>query len=294
MGARTGKHGGEAGQLYVVATPIGNLDDISLRALNTLASADIVAAEDTRVSAHLLEHHRLRGKLVAVHEHNERRAADRIVEELAQGRTVALVADAGTPAVSDPGAVVVARVRAAGFRVIPIPGPNAAVTALSAAGIADGPFLFIGFLPAKAGARRKTLGGLRELPYTLVFYEAPHRVVESVEDMSAVLGAGRALVVARELTKLFEEIHRCPLGEAAAWLREGRDRLRGEFVLIVERAAAGEGKADPDWERVLAALLAEMPLARAVKLACRLTGAKKNAVYARALQLARAATSRRS
>ena len=278
----------------MVATPIGNLEDISPRALHSLAHADAIAAEDTRVTARLLEHYRLQGKLMAVHGHNEHRAADSIVEQLARGKTVALVTDAGTPAISDPGATVVKKARAAGFRVVPIPGPNAAVTALSAAGIGDGSFLFAGFLPAKPGPRRKALERLSTLPYTLVFYEAPHRVVECAEDMSAMLGPERVLVIARELTKLFEQIHRCRLGEAAAWLREDTDRQRGEFVLIVEGAAARSESPKLDWERVLTALLAELPLAQAVKLACKLTGAKKNAVYARALQLARAANARRS
>jgi 16S rRNA (cytidine1402-2'-O)-methyltransferase len=276
----------------VVATPIGNLEDISPRALDSLAHADAIAAEDTRVTARLLEHYRMRGKLIAVHGHNEQRAADSIVEQLARGKTVALVTDAGTPAISDPGATVVKKARAAGFRVVPIPGPNAAVTALSASGISEGPFLFAGFLPAKPGPRRKALERLGLLPYTLVFYEAPHRVIECVEDMSAALGPERILVIARELTKLFEQIHRCRLGEAAAWLRE--DRERGEFVLIAEGAAARSENAKLDWERVLTTLIVELPLAHAVKLTCKLTGAKKNAVYARALQLARVANARRS
>ena len=275
----------------MVATPIGNLEDISSRALHSLAAADAIAAEDTRVTARLLEHHRVQGKLVAVHEHNERRAADWIVEELSQGRSVALVTDAGTPAVSDPGATVVAKARAAGFEVVPVPGPNAAVTALSAAGIADGPFLFTGFLPAKPGARRKALESMSRLPYTLVLYEAPHRIVECVEDLAKALGPERLLVIARELTKLFEQFHRCRLGEAAAWLRADTDRRRGEFVLIVEGAAVRSAKLD--WEPVLTTLLAELPLARSVKLACKLTGAKKNAVYARALELARGRNTRR-
>jgi len=276
----------------VVATPIGNLEDISPRALDSLAHADAIAAEDTRVTARLLERHRMQGKLIAVHGHNEQRAADWIVEQLARGKTVALVTDAGTPAISDPGATVVKKARAAGFRVVPIPGPNAAVTALSASGISEGPFLFVGFLPAKPGPRRKALERLSMLPYTLVFYEAPHRVVECAEDMSAALGPERVLVIARELTKLFEQIHRCRLGEAAAWLRE--DRERGEFVLIAEGAAARSENAKLDWERVLTTLIVELPLAHAVKLTCKLTGAKKNAVYARALQLARVANARRS
>jgi 16S rRNA (cytidine1402-2'-O)-methyltransferase len=276
----------------VVATPIGNLDDISLRALHSLASAEVIAAEDTRVTKRLLDHHRLSGKLVPVHAHNERRAADWIVEQLSQGKTVALVTDAGTPAVSDPGAAVVARVRDAGFRVVPVPGPNAAVTALSASGMADGPFLFLGFLPAKPGPRRKALDGLRAQPYTLVFYEAPHRVVASVEDMAAALGPERHLVIARELTKVFEQIHRCPLGEAAAWIRADPDRRRGEFVLVVEGGGPAKKSADPDWERVVETLLAELPLAHAVRLACQLTGASRKIVYARALQLSREAETR--
>ncbi|HKB63128.1 MAG TPA: 16S rRNA (cytidine(1402)-2'-O)-methyltransferase [Burkholderiales bacterium] len=277
----------------MVATPIGNLEDISSRALDSLARADAIAAEDTRVTARLLEHHRLQGKLVAVHEHNERRAADWIVEELARGRNIALVTDAGTPAVSDPGATVVAKARAAGFKVVPVPGPNAAVTALSAAGIADGPFLFAGFLPAKPGARRKALEALSVLPYTLVLYEAPHRVVECVQDMATTLGTERIVLIARELTKMFEQLHRCSLGEAAAWLEADPDRRRGEFVLIAEGAAVRDRGVKLDWERVLTTLLAELPLAHAVRLACKLTGAKKKAVYARALELAHEMNTRR-
>ena len=267
-----------------MATPIGNLEDISPRALESLARADAIAAEDTRVTARLLEHHRVQAKLIAVHEHNERRSAERIVRELAQGKNIALVTDAGTPGLADPGALVVAKARAAGFRVVPIPGPNAAVTALSASGLPDAPFVFFGFLPSKGAARRKALESLRGLPYALVFYEAPHRIVESVEDIAAVLGAGRPLVLARELTKMFEEIHRCSAGDAAKWLREDPDRQRGEFVLLAEGAAAPTTGAE--WEPILAALLEELPLARAVKLTCRIAGAKKNAVYERALSLA--------
>jgi len=278
----------------VVATPIGNLDDVSLRALNSLASAEVIAAEDTRVTKRLLEHHRVSGKLVPVHAHNERRAADWIVEQLSQGKTVALVTDAGTPAVSDPGAAVVARVRGAGFRIVPVPGPNAAVTALSASGMAGVPFLFLGFLPAKPGQRRRALDRLSTLPYALVLYEAPHRVLACVEDMAEALGQQRSLVIARELTKVFEQIHRCPLGEATAWLREDTNRQRGEFVLLVEGAEPGKASENRDWERVLRTLLAELPLAHAVGLACKLTGASRKIVYARALQLSREAKSRSS
>jgi 16S rRNA (cytidine1402-2'-O)-methyltransferase len=273
----------------VVATPIGNLEDVSPRALHSLASAEVIAAEDTRVTRRLLEHYRLSAKLVPVHAHNERRAAEWIIEQLSKGRTVALVTDAGTPAISDPGAAVVARVRDAGFRVVPIPGPNAAVTALSASGMADGPFLFMGFLPAKPSFRRRALDALRTQPHTLVFYEAPHRIVASIADLAAALGPERNLVIARELTKVFEQIHRCALGEAVAWLRADPDRQRGEFVLVVEGVETGKDGVDSDWERVIRTLLAELPLAHAVKLACKLTGTSRKIVYARALQLSREA-----
>jgi 16S rRNA (cytidine1402-2'-O)-methyltransferase len=270
----------------VVATPIGNLEDISLRALRSLAAADLIAAEDTRVTRHLLEHHRVTGRLVSVHAHNEKRISGWIVEQLSQGKTVALVSDAGTPAVSDPGAAVVASVREAGFRIVPIPGANACVTALSASGV-EGPFLFFGFLPAKPPLRRKALEDLSVYPHTLVFYEAPHRVVACVEDMAVLLGPARGVVIARELTKVFEQIHRCPLSEAANWLRADPDRQRGEFVLVVEHTANRKEIEGKGWEQTVETLLAELPLAQAVRIACRLTGAKRKVVYARALQLSR-------
>jgi len=277
----------------VVATPIGNLEDITLRALKILALVDTIAAEDTRITARLLEHHHVHGNLRAVHEHNEQRSADWIVETLAQGKSVALVTDAGTPAISDPGATVVARTRASGFDVVPIPGPSAAIAALSAAGIADPPFLFAGFLPAKAAARRKALAAFGAPPRTLVLYEAPHRVVECVEDIAEVLGAGRTIVIARELTKIFEQIHRCPAGEASAFLQADPNRRRGEFVLIIPAPASAKEAGKTDWERALAVLLEELPLAHAVKLACRLTGVKRKAAYERALQLAHPVKPRR-
>jgi 16S rRNA (cytidine1402-2'-O)-methyltransferase len=212
---------------------------------------------------------------------------------LAQGKSVALVTDAGTPTISDPGATVVARTRASGFDVVPIPGPNAAIAALSAAGIADSPFLFAGFLPPKSTARRKALAAFGTPPCTLVLYEAPHRVVECVEDIAEELGAERTIVIARELTKLFEQIHRCPAGEASAWLQADPNRRRGEFVLIVPAPESAKEAGKTDWERVLAVLLDELPLAHAVKLACRLTGVKRKAAYERALQLAQRVKPRR-
>ncbi|MDO8890762.1 MAG: 16S rRNA (cytidine(1402)-2'-O)-methyltransferase [Sulfurimicrobium sp.] len=274
------------GTLYVVATPIGNLRDITLRALDVLKSADIVAAEDTRNTSHLLGHYGISAKLVALHEHNERVAAPKIIAALQEGKTVALVSDAGTPGISDPGAILVQAVREAGLPVTPLPGPNAAICALSAAGREDPHFLFYGFLPAKASARRKELEALRELPYIIAFYEAPHRIVETVEDALKVLDGERDITFARELTKLFESIHTCKLADAPAWLAGDPNRQRGEFVLLVSGAAvaAEEGISD-DAQRILQLLLAELPLKQAVKLAAEISGEKKNALYDLALQL---------
>ena len=291
-------HGGQAsegaGKLYVVATPIGNLGDISARALATLEQADLVAAEDTRTTGHLLAHHGIRAKLVALHEHNEMQRAAELVSRLQAGKTVALVSDAGTPGISDPGALLVARAREAGITVCPIPGANAAIAALSAAGMAAPHFLFYGFLPVKPAARRSALEGLRELPYALVFYEAPHRVMECVAELAGVFGAARELVIARELTKLFETIHCCRLGEAQAWLAADANRQRGEFVLIVSGAQPEAQQGLPaEAERVLRLLLAELPLKQAAALAAAITGARKNELYARALALRDAGASPR-
>ena len=272
--------------LYVVATPIGNLRDISLRALDVLMSADAIAAEDTRNTAHLLTHYGIGAqRLLALHQHNERGAAEKIIALLAQGQSVALVTDAGTPAVSDPGALLVETVQAAGYRVIPIPGANAAVAALSASGLAAPHFLFYGFLPNKSAARCRALQDLAELPYTLVFYEAPHRILESVADLQTVFGGERQIVLAREITKLFENIHRCTLAEAMDWLNADANNQRGEFVLLVSGAAEKQEGLDAEAERVLTLLLKELPLKQAVQLAVQITGAGKNDLYQRALQI---------
>jgi 16S rRNA (cytidine1402-2'-O)-methyltransferase len=270
--------------LYVVATPLGNLGDISPRALAVLGAADVVACEDTRHSRKLLDHFGIRTRLVAVHQHNEEQGARHLIELLAEGKCVALISDAGTPAVSDPGARVVARVREAGWRVIPIPGANAAITALSAAGLQDGHFLFYGFLPARQAERRSELAALKALPYALVFYETPHRVVEAVADLAATLEGDRTLVVARELTKLFESIDSMPLAAAPTWFAADANRQRGELVLIVSAAAAGQ-EDDGEAERVLRLLLGELPLKQAVKLAAQITGSGKNTLYQQALEL---------
>jgi len=281
-------HGGTGGKrratLYVVATPIGNLADLGQRALETLRGVDAVAAEDTRVTRRLLAHYGIAKRLIAVHEHNEKRAVGSILTLLRDGRSVALTCDAGTPAISDPGALLVAAARAAGFLVTPVPGPNAAIAALSASGFAASHHLFYGFLPERATARRRALAGLAELPFTLVFYEAPHRVAECVSDLRAVLGEKRRIVLARELTKLFESVHACALAEAADWLAADPVRLKGEFVLIVEGAADAPAANDTG-QRALELLLDELPLRQAVDLAARITGGRKNELYRMALAM---------
>lgn len=272
--------------LYIVATPIGNLRDISLRALDILAAVDVIAAEDTRTTAHLLTHHSITKKMMALHQHNERATAKKIVNLLAQGNSVALVTDAGTPGISDPGVILVNTVRDHGYKVVPIPGANAAVCALSAAGIAAPHFLFYGFLPASAGPRRRELEGLKSQPYTLVFYETPHRILECVAALAEVLGTHRQLVIARELTKLFETIHICTLDNALAWLQADTNRQKGEFVLLLSGAEVQKEEGFSDQTQyTLKLLLQELPLKQAVRLAMDITGESRNMLYAQALAL---------
>lgn len=271
--------------LYVVATPLGNLDDITLRAATTLREADLIACEDTRHTRPLLD--RLgaaKASLLALHEHNENAAAAKIVTALEAGKRVALVSDAGTPGISDPGARAVAAVRAAGFRVVPLPGPNAAAAAMSVAGLTDARFLFAGFLPTKPAARRAEVEKLALVDAALVFYEAPHRVEETVADLAALLEPQRTLVVAREVTKLFEQIASMPVAEGPAWLAADPNRKRGEFVLVVSGPPPRPGLGAEE-ERVLRALLEELPVKQAAKLAATITGAAKNALYERALEI---------
>jgi 16S rRNA (cytidine1402-2'-O)-methyltransferase len=271
--------------LYVVATPIGNLRDITLRALDVLAVADVVAAEDTRNTAHLLKHHGIHAKqLLAVHQHNERGASEKLTGFIQSGQSVAFVSDAGTPAVSDPGALLVQAVLAAGLRVIPIPGACAAVAALSASGLNEPNFLFYGFMPNKSAARRTVLQGLQSHACTLVFYEAPHRIVECVADLHAVLGGERKIVLAREVTKLFETIHACTLSEAESWLQSDANQQRGEFVVLVSGAQAAEGLS-AETLNTLTLLLEELPLKQAVQLTTKITGANRNELYQLALKM---------
>ncbi|MDQ5877502.1 MAG: rRNA (cytidine1402-2-O)-methyltransferase [Pseudomonadota bacterium] len=273
----------ESPALYVVATPLGNLGDLTTRAQEVLKAVPWVAAEDTRHSAPLLRHLGSPARMLPAHQHNEEAAALQVIDRLAAGESVALISDAGTPAVSDPGARLVARVREAGYKVIPLPGPCAAVAALSASGITAPHWLFYGFLPTKTKQREEVLRELAPAPHALVFYEAPHRILETVAALASTLGSGRRIVIARELTKLFETIHACPLGEAMAWLEADANQQKGEFVLIVDAPAASGGD-DAEADRVLKLLLDEgLPVKQAAKLAHAITGASKNELYDRAL-----------
>ncbi len=269
--------------LYVVATPIGNLGDVTSRALGTLAACDVVAAEDTRVTRALLAHFDIGARVVALHEHNERAAAEGILALLREGKAVALAADAGTPAVSDPGAHLVDRVRAEGFPVFPVPGASALTAALSASGIAADGVVFAGFLPAKGAERKRRLAQLAAGPWAIALFESPHRIEATLADLHAALGE-RDVVVCRELTKRFETIERVPLAGAVEWLRADANRSRGEFVLVVEGRLVEAGPAvDP--ARVLEVLLAELSVKQAAALAAKITGANRSELYERALAM---------
>jgi len=270
--------------LYVVATPIGNLEDMTPRALRVLREAEVIAAEDTRVSGALLRHFGIATRPVAVHEHSERGQIEPLLAQLRQGHSVALMSDAGTPLVSDPGYRLVRAAHEAGIPVVPIPGACAAVTALSAAGLPSDRFAFEGFPPARSAARRAFFEALRQEPRTLVFYETPHRILASLADMAAVFGAAREAVVARELTKKFEDIRHGTLAEQYAWYAEHAGEQRGEFVVVV-RGAQPTAANVVDAERVLRVLLEALPVSQAAALAARITGGKKNELYEEALRL---------
>ncbi len=273
-----------AGALYVVATPIGNLADLSLRAVHVLALADAVACEDTRHSAPLLRHLGLEKPLLAVHQHNEREAAPAVLARLARGERVAYISDAGTPALSDPGAALVAAVRDAGYRVLPIPGASAALAALSVAGdVHATSFRFAGFLPAKAGERAQVLAALLAQADAQVLFEAPHRI-ESLCQSLATECPARSVTLCRELTKQFETVVTLPASGLPGWLAADANRLRGEFVLVLH-APPATAATPHDHDATLRPLLAELPLKQAVALAVQLTGAPRNALYERALAL---------
>ena len=272
------------GTLLVVATPIGNLADASPRALEGLAGADLIACEDTRTTRTLLARHGIGTRTIALHEHNERAVTGKLISFLLENKTVALVSDAGTPGLSDPGALLVEAAHRAGVRVSPLPGPSAAAAAFSASGFAADRFLFAGFLPATPAARRKALESL-DLPWPVVFYEAPHRIAATLQDLRQRFGDAREGLSARELTKKFEEVARLPLGGAPTWLAGGAHRQQGEFVLVLAPGAEAPPGADAD--RVLRALLDAVSPSEAARLAARITGAPRQQLYRRALELAK-------
>lgn len=272
--------------LYIVATPIGNLEDLSARAVRILSTVDLIVAEDTRTSRKLLMHYGITTPLSALHEHNERTQTPKLIEQLRSGQSIALISDAGTPLISDPGYHLVCAAHAAGLTVVPVPGACAAITALSAAGLPSDRFAFEGFPPTKSAARRASFARLATESRTLIFYESPHRIVDSLADMAAEFGAGRAAVVARELTKKFETLRAGPLGVLADWIARAETPRQGEFVVLVHGAETRAAEAPPaqaDAERILKLLMAEMPMRQAVDLATRLTGLARNVLYKLAL-----------
>ncbi len=277
----------ESGSLSVVATPIGNLEDMSPRAARCLAAVDLILAEDTRHSARLLDHLGVTGRVQALHEHNEKQQLERVLGLLQQGQHIALICDAGTPLISDPGFQLVRAAREAGVTVTSLPGPCAAVVALSLAGLPTDRFVFEGFPPAKRQARVNYLESLAEEPRTLVFYESPHRILESLKAMASVFGEGRRAVVARELTKAFESVYDNALGALVETLTRDSNARRGEFVVVVEGAPeAGDSEhASVAVAQLLARLLEEMPVKKAVRLVADLTGHSRNALYQQALEM---------
>ena len=269
------------GILYIVATPIGNLQDITLRALDTFAQVDLIAAEDTRHSGLLLSHYGIKKPFFALHDHNEQEKAHILVEKLKQGSHIALISDAGTPLISDPGFHLVRQCREAGIRVVPLPGACAAITALCASGIASDRFCFEGFLPAKSKARKDKLENIAEEDRTLIFYESTHRILDTLEDMQSVLGEERYIVLAREITKTWETITGNTIKNLREWLLEDPNRTKGEMVLIVE----GKPKSDnndeisPQAVKALELIAEELPLKKAAAIVAELYGYKKNALY---------------
>ena len=269
------------GILYIVATPIGNLQDITQRALDTFAQVDLIAAEDTRHSGLLLSHYGIKKPFFALHDHNEQEKAHILVEKLKQGSHIALISDAGTPLISDPGFHLVRQCREAGIRVVPLPGACAAITALCASGIASDRFCFEGFLPAKSKARKDKLENIAEEDRTLIFYESTHRILDTLEDMQSVLGEERYIVLAREITKTWEMITGNTIKNLREWLLEDPNRTKGEMVLIVE----GKPKSDnndeisPQAVKALELIAEELPLKKAAAIVAELYGYKKNALY---------------
>ena len=265
--------------LYIVPTPIGNLSDITLRAIEVLKSVDCIAAEDTRHSGILLQHLDAKAPMLALHDHNEQQRAGVLIQRIQQGQSIALISDAGTPLISDPGYHLVKACRDAGVKVVPLPGPCAAITALSAAGLPTDRFVFEGFLPAKEKGKEDRLQAVADETRTMVFYESPRRVVDTLESMQKVFG-DRLVVAARELTKTFETIHALPLSEMIPWLQEDENRTRGEFVLMVAGKTENSDDIPAEVQRTLTLLMKDLPLKKAAALTAEIYGVKKNALYA--------------
>lgn len=280
----------DPGSLYVVATPIGNLQDMTFRAVEVLKAVDTIVAEDTRHSQALLQHYSIKTPIMALHEFNERERTSRLLERIIQGESIALISDAGTPLISDPGYYLVHEAKAAKIKVVPVPGACAAIAALSASGLATDRFLFEGFLPVKATARQEQLKRLKDVTATLVFYEAPHRIQEVLTDMQTILGSERPAVIARELTKVFETIAAGTLQELVTLVTNDANQRRGEFVILVSGLRGTTEEAGNEAKRILAILLESLPLKQAVELTIQLTGQKKNEIYDLALQLKKSGT----
>lgn len=277
----------DIGTLYIVATPIGNLQDITLRAIEILKTVDCIAAEDTRHSKPLLQHYLIKTPTISLHEHNEEERTQQLLKRLTQGESIALISDAGTPLISDPGYILVKNARASGVHIVPIPGACAAIAALSASGLATDRFVFEGFLPAKTKQRKQILETMRDDTRTLIYYEAPHRILDLLDDMQAIFGSLREVVLARELTKLFETIHQGTVAELIEWVKQDANQQRGELVVLVAGAAPKESDqpAEVSALHVLKILVESLPLKQAVELAAKITGERKNRLYEIALTM---------
>ena len=276
----------QKGSLYIVATPIGNMGDMTERAQNTLKEVDVIAVEDTRRSGQLLRNFDISTPMIAMHEHNERQICDSLLERVEKGESIALISDAGTPLLSDPGYFLVNQAREREISVVPIPGVSAVITALSVAGLPTDRFVFEGFLPAKSAARQQRLEKLKDDTRTVIFYEAPHRIIEMLKDCQQVFGDKRKVVIARELTKTFETVHGDTLDSLVPWVEADDNQKKGEFVVLVHGAEAREDTGiDAESERILLILLKDLPVKQAAALAANITGLKKNALYQHALAL---------
>ncbi len=278
-------HNDKPAVLYLVATPIGNLGDISSRAIEILNTVDLIAAEDTRHSKRLLQHYGIGTRLIAYHEHNEAEQSQVLIDRLKRGQSIALISDAGTPLVSDPGYRLVSEATAQGLKVVPVPGPCAAITALSASGLPTDRFTFEGFPPAKQGARQKMFQNLKHETRTMVFYVSCHRIIDTLKDMAKAFGDTRHAVMARELTKAFETIRSATLGELLTWVEQDENQRKGEIVILLAGADTEIEVEQQDRDKLLTALVAELPVKQAAKIASAVTGMNKNDLYKQALEI---------